>query len=255
MGSPPLLSRLGQETLAGSAGNILRIYGVVERRHGGCGQASIENVDDARVKRTRAGEEGKAEGMCERDSGANGEGRLHVGTVRLVGAVALIVVALIVAGCGVTTAPTRVSSQEATPSPANSTATARVAPPTTAPTRTAISASATPCPATDQSAGNPALILTPTTPDRSGSAHIGDLAQVRLPTTTKWTFQSSAPVGTLAVAQPSGVLIHAVNACVWSFQATAAGTTSVSFIGQPLCEPGKPCPNYRIAMTFTITIS
>lgn len=214
-------------------------------------------MDDTRVKRTLAGEEGKAAAMRRRDSNADDEGRRRGGALRLVGAAALIVMALIVAGCGATTAPAGESSQGATPSPAkpSATATARISLPTAAPTRTAPSASATPCPATDLSAGNPALILTPTTPDRSGSAHIGETVQVRLPTSTKWTFQSSAPTGTLTIAQPSGVLIHAVNACVWSFQAAAVGTASLSFIGQPLCEPGKPCPNYRIAMTFTVTIS
>lgn len=212
-------------------------------------------MDDTRVKRALAGEEGKAAAMRRRDSNADDEGRRRGGALRLVGAVALIVMALIVAGCGATTASAGESSQGATPSPAKPTVTARVAPPTAAPTRTAPSASATPCPASDQSAGNPALILTPTTPDRSGSAHVGDLVQVRLPITSKWTYQSSAPAGTLAAARPSGVLIHAVNACVWSFQAAAVGTASLSFIGQPLCDPGKPCPNYRIAMSFTLTIS
>ena len=172
--------------------------------------------------------------------------------LRLGGALALAALLAALAGCGVTTGPGGEQGASTSPSPTGTTAAAS---PTPITTTTATSSSATPCPASDQSPGNPALILTPTSPNRSGSAHIGDMVQVRLPTTTKWSFTSAQPTGTLTATQPSGVLIHSVNACVWSFQAAAAGTATLSFIGQALCEPGKPCPNYRLAMNFTVTVS
>lgn len=176
--------------------------------------------------------------------------------LRLGGALALATLLAALAGCGVTTGPGGEQGVSTSPSPTGTTA-ASSPTATTRPTatKTATSSSATPCPASDQDPGNPALILTPTTPNRSGSAHVGDMVQVRLPTTTKWSFTSAQPTGTLTATQPSGVLIHSVNACVWSFQAAAAGTATLSFIGQAICEPGKPCPNYRLAMNFTVTVS
>ena len=174
--------------------------------------------------------------------------------LRLGGALALAALLAALAGCGVTTGLGGEQGISASPG-ATGTTGAASASPIVAATKTATSSSATPCPASDQGPGNPALILTPATPNRSGAAHVGDMVQVRLPTTTKWSFTSAQPTGTLTATQPSGALIHSVNACVWSFHAAAAGTATLSFIGQALCEPGKPCPNYRLAMNFTVTVS
>lgn len=175
--------------------------------------------------------------------------------LRLSGALALAAILAALAGCGVTTGPGGEQGASTSPSPTGTTQVSPTATTRPAATKTATSSSATPCPASDQGPGNPALILTPPTPDRSGSAHVGDMVQVRLPTTTKWSFTSAQPTGTLTATQPSGALIRSVNACVWSFRAAAAGTATLSFIGQAICEPGKPCPNYRLAMNFTVTVS
>jgi hypothetical protein len=111
------------------------------------------------------------------------------------------------------------------------------------------------CPASSDGPGSPTLILTPTTPDRAGSAHVGDIVQVRLPTTSKWTYAPAQSAGALSLTQPSGVLIHSLNACVWTFKAVAAGTQTLPFTGQAICKPGQPCADYRIAMTFSVAVS
>jgi hypothetical protein len=111
------------------------------------------------------------------------------------------------------------------------------------------------CPDSSDGPGNPTLILTPTTPDRAGSAHVGDVVQVRLPTSSKWSYSPAQSSGALSPTQPSGVLIRSLNSCVWSFKAVAAGTQTLPFSGQAICNPGQPCPNYRIAMTFSVTVS
>lgn len=204
--------------------------------------------------RNVSGEEEEA-AMCEQRAIKAGQRGL---ALRLGAALALAALLAMLAGCGVTTGAGGEQGASEAPSPTGTTQSAEVSPTATsrpAATKTATASSAMPCPASDQEAGNPALILTPTTPNRSGAAHIGDIVQVRLPTTTKWSFTSAQPAGALTATQPSGVLIHAVNACVWSFQAAAAGTATLSFIGQAICEPGKPCPNYRLAMNFTVTVS
>jgi hypothetical protein len=79
--------------------------------------------------------------------------------------------------------------------------------------------------------------------------------QVRLPTSSKWTYAPAQSSGALSPTQPSGVLIRSLNSCVWSFKAVADGTQTLMFSGQAICKPGQPCADYRIAMTFTITVS
>src|SRR6478672_7582152 len=134
----------------------------------------------------------------------------------LIGLLALaLALALMVAGCGVTTAnngelasgtPSATGSATATPSPAP--------PSALTPTRTATGgSSAVACPDSSDSPGNPTLILTPTTPDRAGSAHVGDMIQVRLPTSSKWSYGPAQSSGALSPTQPSGVLIHSLNSC------------------------------------------
>lgn len=159
------------------------------------------------------------------------------------GVVLALALALMVAGCGVTTAN---GGEASTGTP----------PPVATPTRTSTEgSSAAACPESSQSAGNPTLILTPTTPDRAGSAHIGDIVQVRLPTTSKWSYVPTQSSDAISPTQPSGVLIHSLTACVWSFKAVAAGTQTLPFAGQAICKAGQPCADYRIAMTFSVTVS
>jgi len=201
--------------------------------------------------------------MSDPDSETRGRGEGRDGRYRAlrIGVVLVLVLALalIVAGCGVTTAnggelasgtPSATVSATATPSPA----------PPSAPTATRTAAggpgaSAVACPESNQGPGQPTLILTPATPDRAGSAHVGDIVQVRLPTTSKWTYVPAQSTGALSPTQPSGVLIRSLNACVWSFKAGAAGTQTLPFSGQAICKPGQPCANYRIAMMFSVTVS
>ncbi len=160
--------------------------------------------------------------MSDPDIEARGRG---VGRYRAMCFCVVLALALIVAGCGVTTANGGEAST-GTPSPTiNATATPSLAPPpASTATRTPTGgSSAVACPESSQGPGNPTLILTPTTPDRAGSAHVGDIVQVRLPTTSKWSYAPAQSSGALSPTQPSGVLIHSLNACVWTFKAVAAG--------------------------------
>ncbi len=173
------------------------------------------------------------------------------------GVLAVLTLALIVAGCGVTTANGGELASGTPSATTGATATPSVAPPSSAtPTRTPTGgSSAVACPDSNQSPGSPTLILTPTTPDRAGNAHVGDMVQVRLPTSSKWTYAPTQSSSALSPTQPSGVLISSLNSCVWSFKAVSAGTQTLPFAGQPICKAGQPCADYRIAMTFSVTVS
>ncbi|HEX5159163.1 MAG TPA: hypothetical protein VFW17_18285 [Ktedonobacterales bacterium] len=192
--------------------------------------------------------------MPDHTSEVRGRGGRRYRAAHLIGLLALT---LLVAGCGVMTANHGELASGTPSATISATATLSPAPPSApTPTRTSSGgSSAVACPDSSDSPGNPALILTPTTPDRAGSAHVGDMAQVRLPTSSKWSYAPAQSSGALSPTQPSGVLIHSLNSCVWSFKAIAAGTQTLSFTGQAICEPGQPCADYRIAMTFTVTVS
>jgi hypothetical protein len=197
--------------------------------------------------------------MSDPDSETRGRGEGREGCYRALRIGVVMIIAMLVAGCGVTTANGGELASGTPSATVNATATPSPAPPS-APTATRTATGGTgagtvACPESNQDPGQPTLILTPATPDRAGSAHVSDIVPVRLPTTSKWTYAPAQSTGALSPTQPSGVLIRSLNACVWSFKAGAAGTQTLPFSGQAICKPGQPCANYRIAMTFSVTVS
>jgi hypothetical protein len=112
-----------------------------------------------------------------------------------------------------------------------------------------------PCPGPTGSAsaiGTPALVFSGGA-DASGAAHVGDLIQVRLPVTQHWQLQKASASATI-VGQ-GGVQDGTLNACVWSFRATAPGQITLSFVGTALCDqPGVPCPQYARLASYTVTV-
>ena len=103
-------------------------------------------------------------------------------------------------------------------------------------------------------AGTPALVLTLQTPNKSGTAHVGDFVQVRLPITNHWSIQSAS--STLSMLQPAGFQDQRLDVCAWNFRAKSAGDATLSFTGLPLCDqPNKPCPQYALAEAFTVHLS
>lgn len=113
-----------------------------------------------------------------------------------------------------------------------------------------------PCPGPTGSAstaGTPTLVFKGGASDASGAAHVGDLIQVRLPVTQHWQLQKAS--ASAVIVGQGGVQDGALNACVWSFRATAAGQITLSFVGTALCDqPGVPCPQYARLATYTVTV-
>ncbi len=103
-------------------------------------------------------------------------------------------------------------------------------------------------------AGTPKLVLTPSTPNLTGSAHVGDLVQVQLPTTSHWDFEAS--VTSVTPLQPSGFQDQALKVCVWNFHMQATGNTTLTFLQTALCGGGgTPCANYAKNVKFTVQVS
>ncbi|HST89872.1 MAG TPA: protease inhibitor I42 family protein [Ktedonobacterales bacterium] len=117
-------------------------------------------------------------------------------------------------------------------------------------------ASIRPCPGptgSASSAGTPALVFSGGVSDASGTAKVGDLIQVRLPTTQRWQLQQAS--ASAVIVGQGGVRDGALNACVWSFRASASGQITLSFVGTALCDqPGAPCPQYARLASYTVTV-
>lgn len=101
--------------------------------------------------------------------------------------------------------------------------------------------------------GAPALVLTLQDARHESTVHVGDVLQVRLPATQRWSMARGG-TGTLATLQPAGYWDVKASACVWNFKAARAGATTLGFVGTALCEPGRPCPAYAIAEDFPVTV-
>lgn len=102
-------------------------------------------------------------------------------------------------------------------------------------------------------AGTPAVVLNQAGIDVSARAHVGDLVQVRLPASLRWSYAGSAPAGTLL--QPAGYEDLAAKACVWNFRPVSAGTLSLRFSGSGICDAKTKCPQFQLAAFYTVVVS
>ncbi len=111
-----------------------------------------------------------------------------------------------------------------------------------------------PCPgpyASVAQAGTPALVLTDAAP--SGGVHVGDLVQVRLPSTQHWTFDNHP--GPLDLVQPAGAQDAQMNVCFWTFRARTTGSVTLYFTGTQPCEgPGTACSTATVPKSFTVSV-
>lgn len=153
------------------------------------------------------------------------------------------VVAILLAGCGQSGATVGAPSVGA---PTTTSSTPSI------PGKTSIR----PCPGPTGSAsaaGTPALVFSGGASEGSGVAHVGDLIQARLPVTQHWQLQK-ASASAMIVGQ-GGVQDGALNACVWSFRATAPGQITLTFVGTALCDqPSDPCPQFARLASYTVTV-
>jgi hypothetical protein len=162
---------------------------------------------------------------------------------------ALALLALFMAGCGTTiisSGPTPGSTPGSTPA---ATTTRNPGP---------IGGLPRPCPGPNGSAlgaGGGVVILTPSTPNHSATAQIGETVEVRLPNRTRWMYNAaaSAPAG-LSLIQPAGIEDTQLGLCIWSFSVRSAGTATLAFTGLPHCDPTLACPQIAQVARFTVKV-
>lgn len=158
--------------------------------------------------------------------------------------VALALLALVVAGCGTTTTTSLGSSSTATATPTR---------------HIGGGLTVRPCPGPYGSAQTPSenvVILTPSMPNRTASAHVGQTVEVQLPSNKLWRYSATSHAApSLTLDQPAGVEDGQHDLCIWNFTAQSPGTATLMFTGSPLCEPNMACPAIILAVSFTVTVA
>ena len=113
--------------------------------------------------------------------------------------------------------------------------------------------------------GHVALVLSPSSPQatvtpggggpapKEGSAHLGDIIQVQLPVTQRWSNPRIS--GGVSLLAPAGVHDNARNVCFWNFKATSKGDATIAFVGGALCAPNRPCPLYAIPESYLVHVA
>lgn len=83
----------------------------------------------------------------------------------------------------------------------------------------------------------------------------GQTVEIRLNPALRWSLTTSAVSSLLTPTQPNGWYDTAVNACVWRFTASAAGSADLAFSGMAICQGGAVCSHVALEQDYTVTVS
>jgi hypothetical protein len=85
------------------------------------------------------------------------------------------------------------------------------------------------------------------------SITVGQIIEVQLPFGHRWAL---FPPGSsdLTVQSPAGYGDASVQSCIWRFQGAQAGSETLIFEEQPLCQSGMECPNYVTQIQIPVTV-
>jgi hypothetical protein len=89
--------------------------------------------------------------------------------------------------------------------------------------------------------------------NRALTAHVGDVIEIQLPFGLRW----SGPVlsgGSLQLQTPAGYASPSKGMCIWRLNAPQAGTTTLTFSARALCVAGQLCPQFVLAVPFTMAV-
>jgi hypothetical protein len=101
-------------------------------------------------------------------------------------------------------------------------------------------------------AGTPQLVLGGARDPTTGAVRTGELVQVQLTSTNRWSFDNgAAEAGLLA---PAGYEDSYHNVCVWNFRPQVATTLLLTFTGTALCTGKGACPQYAYRETFSVQV-
>ena len=159
---------------------------------------------------------------------------------------AALCLALLLAGCGVTSTASTTLGGAPAPSP---TVTATNQPPYVG---------GSPCGGGETNASEispSAVVLGGSSQGRTADAKVGDTVVVELPATMHWSYSNGGAAPSLTPATPFGALDTTRQLCLWAFHAAATGTATLTFQGSPRCRMGELCANYVLAQTYTVHVA
>jgi hypothetical protein len=85
------------------------------------------------------------------------------------------------------------------------------------------------------------------------TVHVGDVLEIQLPFGLRWTGPTISGGG-LHIQTPAGYAATALGMCIWRFNAAGAGTTHLTFFARAICQKNQYCPQYVLALPFTIVV-
>jgi hypothetical protein len=112
-----------------------------------------------------------------------------------------------------------------------------------------------PCDGSYTGGYTPALTLSNTSSNVTGSAHTGDTIEIRMKGQYYWRLASVKPASALALTYQGALANSGNTTCVWIFHASAPGNATVTFTGTTICDPTKTCSQHTITYNFAIHIS
>ena len=87
----------------------------------------------------------------------------------------------------------------------------------------------------------------------TSSAHVGDLIEVQLPVSQKWSGPTTSQ-GVLELQSPYGYAEPTLKMCIWQFVAKGSGTVHLNFTGRAICLAGQLCPQYVMSVPFIVVV-
>lgn len=171
--------------------------------------------------------------------------------VTVVSAILLLLMALLLAGCGVTTGTATMTNGAGQPSVAPTATT------TMTPSTSGESGTTTGCPLATQVvqwSSPPAIIITSAQSTDKAEVRVGQSIELALTFGHRWSLGPNAGQPALTLNTPAGYGDASMGSCIWRFTAEHAGTASVSFLAAPICQPHMQCPQMVALHTITITV-
>ena len=101
----------------------------------------------------------------------------------------------------------------------------------------------------------PTIVLTVKNSHQTTRAHVGDVIEIDLPAKMHWNTPDVSANKTLTPLQPQGAMDDQAQTCRWVYQASAAGTATLSYVGVMICESGAACPAVAEDEAFTIRVA
>lgn len=175
---------------------------------------------------------------------------LAAGAMCLLGALAL-------AGCGVTTTVGVGGGVTNSNTPQPGSSDGSQATPTSAPKSDGGGTTVRPCLGDSVApTKTPTIVLTVKNSQKTTPAHVGDVIEVQLAATMRWsTLKDVTTGGVLTPLQPQGGMDDSTQTCRWVYAVKAPGAVTLTFIGVFNCEPNTVCPAIAEDEEFTIQAS